>query len=912
MPKRKKFVIIDGNALLHRAWHALPPLTTRNGEMVNAVYGFASIVLNIIRELAPDYGAVAFDPPGGTFRHEKFKEYKATREKQPDELYAQIPLIKETAEHFGFRVLEEAGFEADDVIGTLAQLALQHNLETIIVTGDMDALQLVDEHTVVYTIKRGISDTITYDRAGVHEKHGFGPEKVVEYKALAGDASDNIPGVAGVGEKTAKELLSKFDSIDDIYAYLKKGGGEKIKESVAKKLLASKENAFLSRELATIERGVKLAFSLPELKMRPSNRAALLELFRRLEFRSLVSRAEEVLRGYAPREAEAQGSLFSSNASEPTAAFSIRKGYRLIASGSEARALALELSRVDAIAVDTETDSLGAITARMLGVSLSAKAGEAYYVTADSVDELRGIFENPNIKKYGHNIKYDIEVLHRAGFTLANIAFDTKIAAYLLYPAGRSNSLDDLAFTELSHEMVPIERLIGPRGKKQRSLADIPINHVADYAAEDADYTLRLAEKLGPKLLGENLANLFHTIEMPLVSVLVAMEEAGVKIDSDFLAHMSKKVGGDIRRAEKKIFKEAGGEFNVNSPLQLKEILFGRLGLSTAGIGKTKTGFSTAADQLEKLKDAHPIIPLIMEHRELAKLKSTYLDALPRLVNKETGRVHTHFNQTVASTGRLSSSDPNFQNIPIRTELGREIRKAFIAEPGNVLLSADYSQIELRIAADLSGDKRLIEIFKQGKDIHTSTAAFVHQIPESEVTPEIRRTAKEVNFGVLYGMGARGLSQRTGMPHARAKEFIDRYFESFSGVRSYIDNNIAQARERGFVETKFGRRLPLSDITSGVPQVRAASERLATNMPIQGTAADIIKMAMIAIHAGLRAVSPNARMLMQVHDELVFEAPAKDADRVSEFVRSTMEGVVALKVPVVVDIHGGKNWQEAH
>ncbi|MBI4122734.1 MAG: DNA polymerase I, partial [Parcubacteria group bacterium] len=477
---------------------------------------------------------------------------------------------------------------------------------------------------------------------------------------------------------------------------------------------------------------------------------------------------------------------------------------------------------------------------------------------------------------------------------------------------GRSNSLDDLAFVELKHEMVPIERLIGPRGKKQRSLTDVPLEQVADYAAEDADYTLRLAEKLAPELSREKLDELFRTIEMPLLAALVAMEEAGVKIDSVFLEEMSKKVGSDIRRIEKKIFKSAGTEFNVNSPVQLKEVLFEKLGLSTVGIGKIKTGFSTAADQLEKLADAHPIIPLIMEHREFAKLKSTYLDALPRLVNKETGRVHTHFNQTVASTGRLSSSDPNLQNIPIRTELGREIRKGFIAERGNVLLSADYSQIELRIAADLSGDKRLIEIFKQGKDVHTSTAAFVHEIPESKVTPEIRRTAKEVNFGVLYGMGARGLAQRTGMPHARAKEFIDRYFESFSGVRDYVDENIALAHSRGFVETKFGRRLHLPDINSGVPQLRAAAERLATNMPIQGTAADIIKMAMIAIHGEFSKVSRASRMLMQVHDELVFEVPAKDAARVAEFVRETMESVVKLRVPIVVEVHQGKNWQEAH
>lgn len=909
---QKKFIIIDGNALLHRAWHALPPLTTSDGKMVNAVYGFASIMLNIIKELKPDYGVVAFDPPGGTFRHERYKEYKATREKQPDELYEQIPLIKEVAKDFGFHVEEKEGYEADDVIGTLAAHAATHDLKTVIVTGDMDALQLVDDDTVVYTIKRGINDTITYDVAGVREKHGFGPEKVVAYKALAGDSSDNIPGVAGVGEKTAKELLEKFDSIDDIYAYLKRGGGGKIKEAVATKLLASKDNAFLSRDLATIRRDVKLAFSLKDVAVAPAHEQDLLELFRKLEFRSLVGRAQEVFGGYGSKAAVGQGSLFSAGVASSGEDFNIRDGYHLVNSKEAARSLAGKLAGVKALAVDTETDSLGALTSNLIGASLAWKPGEAYYVTAPHVFELKAVLEDAGIKKFGHNVKYDLEALRRAGIDLAPLSFDSMIASYVLHPAGRSHSLDNLAFVEFRHQMVPISDLIGPRGARQLSMADVDESRVADYAAEDADFTLRLSLKLAKELQEEGLDGLMRDIEMPLVGVLASMEEAGVKIDASFLNKMSKQLGADIGKLEKKIFKETGEAFNIASPQQLKEVLFGKLGLSTKGIGKTKTGFSTAAGQLEKMLDMHPAIPLIMEHRELSKLKNTYLDALPRLVNKETGRVHTSFNQTVASTGRLSSSDPNLQNIPMRTELGRSIRKAFIAEPGFTLMAADYSQIELRVAADLSGDKRLLQIFKEGKDIHTSTAAFVHQIPESKVTPEIRRTAKEVNFGILYGMGARGLSQRTGMPFARAQEFIERYFEQFSGVRDYIDENIALARSRGFVETKFGRRLRIPDIDSGMAQVRAASERLATNMPIQGTAADIMKMAMIAIHAGLPNISPKSRMLMQVHDELVFEAPEKDVKKVSEFVRETMESAAKLRVPLVAEVHSGKNWQEAH
>ena len=914
----KKFIIIDGNALLHRAWHALPPLTTKDGKLVNAVFGFASIMLNVIKELKPDYGIVAFDPPGKTFRHKQFKEYKATRQKQPDELYEQIPMVKEVAKDFGFSIEEKQGFEADDVIGTLSEKAKKHNLETVIVTGDMDALQLVDKSTVVYTIKRGINDTITYDIKAVKEKHGFGPEKVIEYKALAGDSSDNIPGVAGVGDKTAKELLDKFDSIEEIYSYIKTQRSksktqkdEKIKESIVKKLLDGKDNAFLSRDLATIRCDMKIDFDLDELEVKPADKEDLLELFRKFEFRSLITKAQEIFGGYSAQDAKGQASLFTSGESDDKD-FKIREGYELIDTKSKAKDLVKKMRDVKALAVDTETDSLGALTSKMLGFSLCARAGEAYYVLAEFVKEFKDILEDEKIKKFGHNIKYEIGVFSKVGIDLKPISFDSMIASYVLRPTGRSHSLDNLAFTELRHQMVPISDLIGPKGKKQLSLSDINVEKVADYAAEDADYTLRLTQKLAKEVEQEGFLQLMRDIEMPLIEVLAQMEANGVKIDSKILLDMSKKVGAQITKLEKKIFKEAGQEFNVASPKQLKEILFDKLEISTKGIGKTKTGFSTAAGQLEKMVNSHPIIPLIMEHRELSKLKNTYLDALPRLINPKTGRVHTSFNQTVTSTGRLSSSDPNLQNIPIRTELGQQIRKAFIPEKGNVLIGADYSQIELRVAADLSNDKKLIEIFEQGKDIHTTTAAFVHEIPEEKVTPEIRRAAKAVNFGVLYGMGARGLAQGTGMDHARAKNFIDRYFTSFSGVAEFIENNIEIARAQGYVETKFGRRLQLPDINSGMQQIRSAAERLATNMPIQGTAADIMKQAMIAVHEGLERVCPNAKLLMQVHDELVLECPKKDAERVSKFVQEEMEAVVKLKVPVIVDIQTGKNWQEAH
>ena len=911
--KIKKFVIIDGNALLHRAWHALPPLTTKDGILVNAVYGFASIMLNIIKDLKPDYGIVAFDPPGKTFRHKQYKEYKATRQKQPDELYEQIPLVKEVATHFGFSIDELEGYEADDVIGTLSvkMNASDRDIKTIIVTGDMDALQLVNENIEVYTIRKGISDTITYDINGVKEKFGFGPEKVVEYKALAGDSSDNIPGVAGVGDKTAKDLLAKFSSVEDIYKHLEKGG-DKIKESTAKKLLKHKKEAFLSKELATIETKAKIKFSKKELLIKPAEKDDLLNLFSTLEFRSLLKKANDILGGYKPQNTRGQESLFSAGSPDSEEEFKIRSGYFLIDNKEDAQSAVKKLNTAKALAVDTETDGLGSLTSPIIGFSLCAKEGEAYYVTAEFIDEFKDILENEKIEKYGHNIKYDIEVFHQAGVNLDGVVFDTRLAAYILNPGTRGYGLDNLAFVELGHEMISIESLIGPKGKKQTSLKDAPLKRVADYAAEDADYTFRLKEKLEKQIKEENLEKVFYEIEMPTLPVLVCMEEAGVKIDANFLNKMSKKLGADLANLEKNIYKHSGFEFNVNSPKQLKEVLFGKLGISTQGVGKTKTGFSTAAGQLEKMRDTHPIIPLVMEHRELAKLKNTYLDALPKLVNPKTGRVHTSFNQTVASTGRLSSSDPNLQNIPIRTELGRSIRKAFVADKGNVVLSADYSQIELRVAADMSKDKNLIDIFNKGHDIHTTTASFVHNIPMDKVTPEVRRTAKEVNFGVLYGMGVHGLSSRTGIPYARAKEFIDRYFGTFSGLKKYLDKTISEAGENGFVKTKYGRKLNLPDINSGVAQIKAAAERLATNMPIQGTAADIMKIAMIKIFGDLAKISSKSRILMQVHDELVFEVPRKDVKKVSEFIKEKMESAVKLSVPLVAEVSDGDNWEEAH
>jgi DNA polymerase-1 len=910
-----KVLLVDGNAIIHRSFHALPPLTAPDGTLVNAVYGFATALLKALKDIKPTHVAVAFDKKGPTFRDELYTEYKATRVKAAQELYDQIPLAHDLVAAFGFPVVEADGVEADDVIGTLSHRLAKEKAHVVILTGDMDTMQLVSKSVSVYSLRKGINDTVLYTPKDVEARYGFGPEDIIDYKALRGDPSDNIPGVKGVGEKTATDLILQFHNIEEMYRVLehKPETAKNLSAKLQEKLMQEKENAYMSKKLATIKLDVPLHFSIAEAKVHSADAAKLHELFVKWGFKSLVAKipqltgVEQRAKSVEPEELHASPqSLFGEKAA--------KHAYTLVNDEKAFKQFVVELQKQKAFVFDTETTSLNPYEAKLLGISFSWKAGEAYYVNMDGhnawLKTLKTVFENPKVGKWGHNCKYDSQVLSLAGIDVKPLAFDSMIASYLLNSGSRAHNLDALAFNEFGHQMIHIEELIGKKGKDQLTMEDVAVEKIAEYSGEDADYTYRLVKKFSPQLQSLKLQKLFDEIEMPLVPVLTKIELAGVKINSKFLVKLGKDMGATIRKLEKQIHGYAKTEFNIKSPQQLTEVLFTTLKLSTEGLKKTKTGISTAVDELEKLQGKHPIIDAIMEYREFTKLVSTYIEALPLLVQKQTGRVHTDFNQTVAATGRLSSNNPNLQNIPIRTELGREIRKAFIAEKGYQLVSVDYSQIELRVVASLAKEEKMIEAFKHGADIHQATAADIFNVPIDQVTKDQRSAAKEVNFGVLYGMGAYGLASRKKISREKAQDFIDRYFASRPKVAKFLEQTKADARERGYVETLFGRRRNLLEINSSNGQIRAQAERIAVNLPVQGTAADILKLAMIACDKGLPAVSPKSRMILTVHDELVFEVPEADVKKVSKFVKETMEGVYALAAPLVADVKVGENWGE--
>ncbi len=908
MPAKQRLLIIDGNALIHRSFHAIPPLNNNQGEQVNAVYGFAATLLKAWKELKPTHIAATFDLKGPTFRDAIFDQYKATRVKAPDELYEQIPKVKELVRTFDIPIYEQKGFEADDMIGTITKQAPK-NVECVILTGDMDTMQLVDDKTSVFTLRKGMSDTALYNPAGVKERYGLRPDQIIDYKALRGDPSDNIPGVKGVGEKTATELLQTFGTLEKLYIELADQTKKSlaIRESVREKLLTHKTDAFMSQKLATIKRDAPIDFSLEASAVHTYDRPRVVALLQALNFKSLLTKLPEVKVPAAAKQAAFDLAITS------PAPKKAGHDYVLV-NDDQTWVRFLKLLRAQkTFAVDTETTDLDPWKAKLLGLSFSWQAGFGWYVVAkpEWLAELKKSLEDTSIEKYGHNMKFDAAILANNGIRLAPMIFDSMLASYLLNPGSRQNSLDALAFVEFGYEMMPITSLIGPKGKKQLSMADVPLEKLAWYSSEDADFTWRLVARLRPKLDQADNSGLFATMEMPLVRVLTDMELAGIKIDTEFLAAMSTKVRGDLAKIEKDIYALAGREFNINSPLQLKEVLFTKLKIPMAGLGRTKTGVSTAADEFAKMKDRHPIIPLISQQRELAKLLSTYIDALPLLVNEKTGRVHTSFNQAVAATGRLSSSNPNLQNIPIRTDLGAEIRKAFIAERGFRLLSADYSQIELRIIASMAKDEAMMKSFNQGEDIHTRTAANINGVSLDQVTPQMRRAAKAVNFGIIYGLGYVGLSQGEGISRQEAKEFIEKYFAIHQNIKQWIDHTKKLAHEKGFVETLFGRRRYFPDINSSNGMLVAQAERMAINAPIQGTAADLMKLAMIKVHDELPQVSPTARLLLQVHDELVVEAPVDEVEKLSKFLKETMENIYTLNVPIVVEVGIGRNWGEA-
>lgn len=895
-------MIVDGNALLHRAWHAIPLLQTKKGEVVNAVYGFATIFLKALKDLAPTHTAVAFDTPAPTFRHTEFIAYKAQREKKPEELYQQIGRIKEFLSGLGVQTFQKEGYEADDVIATVVASLRRNYPDTdiIIVTGDMDALQLVDEKTNVYTLKRGITDTIIYDQKAVAERFGgLMPKQLREVKALRGDPSDNIPGVRGIGEKGAVDLVKQFGTIEDLYRQLENVDDLIKKKLISKRLaeilLSHKEDAFLSHRLVTLVYDLDIGFDFSACERRQGDRERLVALFQELDFKSLLPRIQEL--SDSPNRSLSQD----------------HKPYTLLVQERDILDLCARMRRSPMCAIDTETTSLNTLDSELLGISISIKNGEAYYIPWNNKGrewkkELIAILEDPAVLKVAHNGKYDMGVFANEGITLAGLVFDTMLAAYLINPGTRSYSLDALSFSEFGYQKIPITALIGT-GKHQISMRDVAVEKLSVYACEDADFTFRLYEKYAKELVGLNQVKLLSDIEAPLIPVLVAMERAGVKIDLGRLVLLSKEVS-DMRTGHAtQIYSLAGEEFNINSPIQLKKVLFEKLAIVPPKLKKGKTGISTAASELEKMQGLHPIMDHILSYRELTKLLNTYIDVLPTLVHPKTGRIHTSFNQTIAATGRLSSSNPNLQNIPIKQALGRKIRSCFIGEQGTTLVAADYSQVELRIIASLAKDKKMIRAFHEGIDIHTATAAEMNGVPLEEVTKEMRRAAKEVNFGVLYGMGPQGLSVAAGISYVAAAQFIERYFAAYPQIQEYIETTIALARANGYSETFFGRRRYLPDLQAGMQQLRAAAERAAINMPIQGTAADIMKLAMIRIHEKIRH-RDDARMILQVHDELVFEVKEESLPILAPLIQEEMESVVKLDVSLVVDVKYGKNWED--
>ncbi len=902
--RRPRLVLVDGHGLAYRAYHALPPtLATSAGEPTHVVFGFASMLLEVLNDFEPDYVIVCFDT-GRSFRQQLYQEYKAHRPETPDDLKHQLERIRQLLAAFGIPVVTREGYEADDLIGTLAARATANGLEVLVVTGDTDLLQLVDENVrVILPGRQRFGDYRVYDRQAVIERYGFPPERLPEYKALVGDPSDNIPGVPGIGEKTATRLIQRFSSLEEMLDRIDEVEPPRLREA----LRAARETVLASRRLATIVRDADIAFDLEQARFGDFDRERVLRLFRELEFRSLVPRLPQ------PRQ---QVRTMAAPASQR----------RAVLTDADLSDLVRDLETCQAFALDVETTALHPMYAELVGIALATAPDRSYYVplghtTGDTQLDIEQVLErlapylrHPDKQRFAHHGKYDALVLERAGFPRPRIDFDTMIAAYLL--GENAVGLKELAFTKLGWEMEEITELIG-RGKKQLTMDRAEIARVTQYACADVEATYRLVEVLRPQLEAHNQLRLFTDIELPLIDVLIDMEKAGIAIDVPYLERLSVTLDGQLQALERRIYELAGHAFNINSPQQLSTLLFDELGLPRGK--RTKTGYSVSQEVLENLRDTHPIVDAILEYRQLLKLKSTYVDALPRQVHPQTGRVHTIFHQTVAATGRLSSSDPNLQNIPARGELGLAVRRAFIADnrPGYriadepiLLLSVDYSQIELRLMAHFSQDPALLRAFAEGKDIHAATASEVFGVPLDAVTPEMRRIAKVVNFGIMYGMQAYGLARDTGMSRQEAQRFIEAYFQRFPGVARYLEETRRRAAELGYVETLFGRRRYLPEITSSNPARRQAAERMAVNMPLQGTAADIMKLAMIAVHRALAERSLRSRMLLQVHDELVLEVPESELATTTELVMTRMTRVVELSVPLEVDAKAGPNWAD--
>jgi DNA polymerase-1 len=874
--KRKLLVLIDGNAIIHRSYHALPPMATKAGESVHAVYGFAMTLFSVIEKFKPDYIAASFDLPGGTFRDDLYAEYKATRVKAPDDLYAQIPKVKELVQAMNIPIYELPGYEADDCVGTLSKQGEKAGVDVVIVTGDTDTLQLVTERVKVYTLRKGLKDMVLYGIPEVKEKYSFPPERLVDYKGLRGDSSDNIPGVKGIGEKGATDLIQEFGSLEDIYAAL-----ERVKPKVREKLIADREMAFLSKKLGTIDSGAPVTLALEECATHDFNRETIENFLRSLDFYSLLKRIPGTI-GMTTSAVDTRPAKRTGKKTKSISTSEDLKSF-LASSASEP---------VSVVPVLKDASLFGAAGIESVGLASSGEAVEVMWNEATE-SALTGFFANPERKKIAIDSKALAHTLSGVKAKLAGITEDILLSAYVLH-AGHRSDIETLVVEESGADWASLS--LPEKAKAATMLASSLREKLEALAKEQGgQYTV---------------TTLLRDIELPLVPVLFAMEEAGVLLDPVVFQKLSEEIDASVKSLEKEIYTFAGKEFNLNSPKQLADVLFVDLAIPTEGVKKNKTGYSTASPELEKLRAEYPIVKLIEEYRETFKLKTTYVDVLPGLV-KSDGRLHTTYRQDVAATGRLSSVDPNLQNIPIRTMLGARIRDGFVAALGKKLVGADYSQIELRIAAHLSGDENMTRAFIEGEDIHRATAALVHGLKPEEVSDSLRREAKALNFGIIYGMGAYGLAQATDMDQKKAAEFIKEYLSKFSGVAKYMDDMKKFAHENGYVETALGRRRTLPEIQSTNQALVRGAERMAINMPIQGLAADIMKLAMLAAHKLVQEKYPNsARLLLQIHDELIAEVDEADASAFAADLKQAMESVYTLSVPLAVSVEIGNNWGE--
>lgn len=934
----KKLFLLDAMALIYRAYYALirAPRVTSTGKNTNAQFGFTTTLMDLIKKESPSHLAVVFDTMAPTERHTDFAEYKANRQEAPEDILNALPDIKRIIRGFSIPVMECDGYEADDVIGALAYQASDKGYEVFMVTPDKDYGQLVRDNVYMYKPGYQGSDVEIYGVNEVCEKWDIARvDQVIDMLGLMGDAVDNIPGIAGVGQKTAAKLLKEYDTLENILE-----NAENIKGKLGEKVAAGKEDAIMSKKLATIITDVPVEFHEEDFSLSEWNKEELEKVFAELEFRTLGKRilgdsfnayeTTNVATDLFGNAIEQKSSPAKKTAApkehaevvETQTIETTKHNYQLISDEASAKKLVEDILKQKEVAFDTETTGLDAHQAEIIGMSFCWEKGTAYYVAIPYekdaaikfLEIFKPAFDKKDILWIGQNIKYDLTILKWYGFELKGEIFDTMLAHYVIEPEGK-RSMDMLSIKYLNYQPVSIETLIGKKGKNQKSMKDVPVEEVKEYASEDADITFQLKQTFNPLLDENEVRGVFNEVENPLVPVLLDMEYEGVGLDTDFLHEYSKELEKDIHKAEQSVYEQAGVKFNLASPKQLGEVLFDKMKLDEKA-KKTKSGqYSTSEDVLQKLRDKHQIVDDILSFRELSKLKSTYVDALPNMINPRTGRIHTNFNQAIAVTGRLSSINPNLQNIPIKTDRGREVRKAFIPrEKGWLLLSADYSQIELRIVAAISGDDAMMSAFKENKDIHTATAARVYNVEEQDVTFEMRRAAKAVNFGIIYGQTAFGLAGSLGISRTEAKEIIDNYFLQYPGIKKYMDDTINYAREHGYVKTLKGRKRYLADIHSGNQTVRGYAERNAINSPIQGTAAEMIKLAMIRVHEDLKKSNLNAKMILQVHDELIFDVPENEAEQLKELVVKGMESAMPLPndVPVNAEAGIGENWLTAH